>query len=241
MEIAEIIEAVKGVKPEEFKDALQKDAQGHYQVMFNAGHSAATASGKDKLKALEGQVERLTASLASKDGELDELSKKKPDVEKLKGEYEQKLVEAQNALKAKEEEWKGKFDAKEKDRLRAELVSELQAQHVDPWAAQRVVDQAVMDRIHITDDGYKVYQQDGATPYSTADGQSSLSLLATEIVGTIPEAMIKTPRNNGSNYRGGSGEKGGNSTLKRSEATRQERVAYINEHGLEAWEALPLK
>ena len=242
MELAEVIEAIKGVKPGEFKDALQQGAQSHYQEIFNSGHSVATAAGKTKLEEATARIEELTGAIASKDTELQELASKKPDLEKLKQDYEAKLVKAQEERATLEKEWSEKFSAKERARLKAELISKLQGLHADPWAAQKAIDDSVMDRVQLTDDGYKVYQTDGATPYAPADGQDALDLLASEIVGTIPAALIRPPKNNGSGYGGGKGEGGGNdSTLKRSTATRQQRIAYINEHGLEAWSALPMK
>ncbi len=240
MELAEIIEAVKAVDKDEFTKALQEGSQGHYQHIFNAGHKTATAANKTKLEEQSGRISELEALVSGKDDELKELASKKPDLEKLKTEYESKLLKAQEEKKTLESEWKEKFNKKEHDRLRAELVAKVQGHYADPWAAEKAVDKAVMDRVHINDEGYKVYQLDGVTPYAPADGQNALDLYAAEIVGTIPAALINPPKNNGSNYKGGSGEKK-SSTLKRSEATRSERIAFINEHGLAAWNALPMK
>ncbi len=238
MTTEEIIEAVKAIKPEEFKDALHKGAQGHYQEIFNAGHSTATASNKSKIEELEKLATDRDDLLTAKNAELADLASKKPDLDKIKTEYEEALVK-------KDEEWKARVEALEssvkggkRDSLKQQLVNDLMGKHhVDEWAANRSVDE-YLDRIKVEIDGsYKVYQKDNQTPYQPAEGQSSISLLASEIVGTIPDTLIRPPKNNGSDYKGG--PKGNvSSTKKRSEMSVDEKTAFISEHGRAKFEAL---
>ena len=149
----------------------------------------------------------------------------------------------------KDEEWKGRVKSLEdsviggkRDSLQQQLINALQGDyHVDAWAAQKAIDKTVLDRIQVGLDGtYKVYQEDGQTPYQPAEGQSPISLLAKEIVGTIPESLIRPPKNNGSNYKGSSPNGAASSTKKRSEFSRQDRIDFITQHGREAYETLPI-
>lgn len=255
MELAEIIEAVKGTDPEAFKDALHKESQKHYQMIFNAGHSTATGAAKEKqgefdkqLETLNAQLEDLKGQLVSKDEEIGQIVAKTPDLDKIKSDYEQKLIAKDELVKqAKLEaeqrvkELKGQITAKEKSRLRESLVNKLMGLHADEWAATKAVDDDIMNRIQIGEDGsYKVYQPDGSTPYTAPEGESPLSLLAREIVETIPAPLIRPPKNNGSGYQGGGEKKGNSTTKKRSEFSRTERIDFITENGREAYEALPI-
>ncbi len=256
MELAEIIEAVKGTDPEAFKDALHKGSQPHFQALFNAGHSSATAGFKDKQKgvdeqmeALNSTIEELKGQLTAKDEEIAQVAAKSPDLDKIKSDYEQKLIAKDELVKqAKAEsdkrlsEMKNQIIQKEKGRVRQELVNSLLSQHVDEWAAKKAIDETVMNRIQIGDDDtIKVYQPDGSTPYMPPEGESPLSLLAKEIVESIPAPLVRPPKNNGSGYQNQGGGKlpPSNSTKKRSEMNTTESVAFIGEHGHDAFMALP--
>lgn len=255
MELAELIEAVKATDPDTFKEALHKGSQPHFQALFNAGHSAATAAAKTKQKEFDDQVATLNASieelqgqLKSKDDEIAQVSAKTPDLDKIKTDYEQKLIakdekikEAQAAAEKRESELKQQMIAKEKSRVRQSLINKIQGLHADPWAAERAVDESIMSRIDIDLEGnMKVFQADRATPFMPAEGQTALDLLAHETLSTIPKALIRPPKNNGSNYQGDGGGQSNSSTKKRSEFSRTERIDFINEHGREAYEALPM-
>lgn len=254
MELAEIIEAVKATDPDEFKDALHKGSQPHFQALFNAGHSSATAGFKDKQKGVDEQVatlnstiEELQGQLAAKDEEIAQVAAKSPDLDKIKTDYEQKLVAKDELVKqAKAEseklisEMKNQIIEKEKGRVKQELVNSLLSHHVDEWAARKAVDNTVMSRIQIgDDDSIKVYQPDGSTPYMPPEGESPLSLLAKEIVETIPAPLVRPPKNNGSGYQGGGGKSPSNSKS-RKDMSRSEKLAFLAENGREAYEALPI-
>lgn len=254
MELKEIIEAVKGVDAKEFKEALHAGAHGHYQIMFNDGHKSAKGQMAEKVDALTAQIEEINTQLeakgqelAGKDEEIAKIAASSPDLEKIKSDYEQKLIakdqqatEKLTAAEARHKELEQKILSKEKNRVKQQLINELQGMHVDSWAANKAIDDSVMNRIHINeDDSHKIYQADGSTPYMPAEGQTSISLLANEIVATIPAPLVKPPKNNGSNYQGGNGHRPNNSDKKRSEMARSDKLAFIKENGREAFEALP--
>ena len=238
MELAEIIEAVKATKPDEFKDALHKGSQQHYQSIFNAGHSTATAAFKTKEGELTTQIEGLENALKAKGDELAELTSKKPDIEKIKGDYERALLEKDAEWKKRVEALEGSVKGGKRDSLKQQLINDLIGKHhVDEWAANRSVDE-YMERVKVEIDGsYKVYQKDNQTPYQPAEGESSISLLASEIVGTIPETLIRPPKNNGSDYKG-SPKGNTSSTKKRSDMTSDEKIDFISQNGRKAFEAL---
>lgn len=238
MELAEIIEAVKALKPEEFREALHKGAQGHYQEIFNAGHSVATAANRTKIEELEKLSSERDQVITKKNEELAELASKKPDIERMKGEYEEALLKKDAEHKQRIEALENSVKGGKRDSLKQQLINDLIGKHhVDEWAANRSVDE-YLGRISVELDGtYKVYQKDGQTPYQAAEGESSISLLASEIVGTIPEGLIRPPKNNGSGYNGG--PKGNvSSTKKRNEMSDNEKIDYIKDNGRKAFEAL---
>jgi hypothetical protein len=224
-------------------------------MIFSDGHKSGKGQTMEKVEQLEAQIEELNGKLETganelkaKEAEISELAGKSPDIEKIKADYEQKLIakDDQYAEKLKQAEERHAalertIYEKDMGRIQQQLVNMLQGEyHVDAWAAQRAVDKDILGRIDISNpDALKVYQPDGSTPYQPADGQSPLSLLARDVVETIPKNLIQPPKNNGSNYQGKRDDKPSSTTKKRSDFTREERIAFIDEHGLADYEALP--
>lgn len=254
MELSEIIEAVSKTDAEEFKKALHEGAQKHYQMIFSDGHKSGKGQTMEKVDEMQKQIDDLNAQIESKAGELTakdaeitKLSEKSPDLEKIKADYEEKLIakdrqyaEKLKAAEDKHKELQQTIVEKQKGRVRQQIINELQGQHVDTWAANRAIDDAVMRRIEIgNDDSVKVYQPDGSTPYVPAEGQTAISLLVQEVVETIPKELIRPPKNNGSGYQGSGNGKSIPTTKKRSEMQRSEKIAFIGEHGQDAFLALP--
>ena len=254
MELEELIKAVAAVEPEAFKKALHEGAQKHYQMIFSDGHKSGKGQTMEKVEQLEAQIQDLNGKLEhganelkAKEAEISELAGKSPDIEKIKADYEQKLIEKDEQYAGKLKEADAKHQElqrtileKQKGRIQQQLVNQLQGEHhVDSWAAQRAVDSSILDRITVNDDDtFKVYQPDKSTPYVPAEGQSPLSLLAQEIVESIPKSLIHPPKNNGSGYQASANGKSIPTTKKRSEMTRDDKIAFIGEHGREAFEAL---
>ena len=211
MTIDEILAGLAEINPAEFAKALQSGQQTHYQEIFNQGHSAATHSAKGKREELEGQLRALAEQLQAKDVEAGELRKKQPDLDAWKEEKEQALLQKEEEWRSRYEDLEGRLKQEATDGFRRDLVQQLRDLHVDPWAAERAVDDQVMRRVQADlDGGVKVYQADGQTPFAPGEGQSSAALLARELVSGIPEAFRQPPRQ----------AYGGSHTRSRSEPAR---------------------
>lgn len=256
MELEELIKHIGETDPEAFKSELHKSAQKHYQLIFSDGHKSGKGQTMEKVESLEKQLEEVTGQLeakgkelSAKDDEITKISANKPDIEQIKSDYEQKLIAKDEAAAKSLKEASEKLEAlkkanldKEKERIRQQLINKVQGLHVDEWAANRAISEDIMNRVVVSDDGeMKVYQADKATPITAPEGGNVLDILAHEVVESVPKQYVNPPKNNDSGYKD-NGKQGPAdlSTKKRSEHSREEKIAFVRENGREAWEALPL-
>ena len=243
-ELAELVGKVKEADPVAFADALQKDAQGHFQVMFKRGFGTAKTDADEKITALNDRLEAAGKGHTDLEAELGELRKKQPDLEKWKEEKEA-------ALLAKETEWKGKYEALQTELVagktkaeKARVIASLKDDaHVEAFIAESALaNEEIASRMKVQGDGsIRFYQKDGQTPLVPAEGENPAKLFALSLVAekVIPEQYVKPPRNTGgpgSDYKGGGGAP---TATKRSDMSVKEKSEFVKEHGSEAFLELP--
>ena len=242
-ELAGLIEQVKKVDPVVFADALQKEAQGHFQVPFKRGFGTSKAESDEKIAALGTELEAAKQGKTDLDDELKELRKKQPDLEKWTSDKEA-------ALLAKEDEWKGKYEALQADLLAGKTKAERQRvmlalkekAHVIPYIAESALArEEVAARMKEQPDGtIRYYQKDAQMPLVAAEGEDVAELFARTLVAekVIPPEFVKPPKNaGGPDYKGGSD--GTPQGTKRSSMSVKEKSEYVDKHGQDAYLNLP--
>lgn len=232
-----LIEQLTTLDPTEAADALKQHAQPLFQLIFNQGHSAATAANKSKLDALNGQLEELTSGRTTLESELEELRKKQPDLEKWKEEKEAALLRQAEAHKAETERLRQAIRDRVTGNERLQLVNALVNKGVDKWMAEKVVGQDELRRlgVQLGEDGspsVRYYQPDGETPLALSDGVKPHDVIAQDIIGSMPEALRPRNGQRGSNLA--SAGTGGRTAISRSQfdgMSPEAKMGFIREGG----------
>jgi hypothetical protein len=190
---------------------LQKEAQPIYQAVFDKGHGAGLkAKGKD----VDELQEKITALEKERDdfkGKLTESEANKPDVAKIRQQYEDQIKQLKEEHGAKVKELKDGHAAEKKTTARERLVNKLITAGVDPDYAETLAGKPEYnDRITFRkDDGkLEVLQAGSSTPLVPADGKDALDLLAGEIRAKVPAKFVTSQSDDGSGDRGGPGGSG---------------------------------
>lgn len=201
MELAEIITAIKGIDAAQFAEAMQKDAQGHFQVMFRRGYGVAKSEYEAKLEEKVAEVTRLSDQVKAATEEATTLKARQPDIAKWQQEKEA-------ALLAKEKEWQDKYTtlhqqtkAEKAKAVRDRIVAQLAEAHVDPFVAESLLLRGeISGRVQVGDDlSVKFFQRDGQTPLSVAADADPVRVFASSLIEekVVPERYIQPPRNSG--------------------------------------------
>lgn len=250
-----IVESLDSV-PEALRgEYTEKDGKFHLNVdglEDTKGLKSALEKEREARRTYEKQVKKWE-SLGKSDEEIAELLRKHAEDEtnalKKKGDFDAILKQKQEAWEKEKADLIAERDASRSSERSAvvgeRLVAALARGGVTEEGAE-LLPERLSNRIKFeTVDGkrvLKILQADGETPMagSGADGSATLDDL-------VKEAVKKYPSLFKGEGRGGSGKRpdlpgGGSSVNKKSDfKSEKERAAYVEKHGIEAYNALPDK
>ena len=194
--------------PKEVADALQQDAQPHYQTIYQRGFSTKHNEAKQTIQAKDAEIEAEREKVQAKEAELTKLREQTPDVDSVRQEYEAKLQAKDQERQAAIDEANTRVETLHRSRFEAELAGALIAARVDPDYAKEVLVPKFRSRIKVESDGsVKFYDEDGATPLAAAAGELS-RIAAERIKGTVDKKWITSTADSGGGSTNGTGGSG---------------------------------
>jgi hypothetical protein len=243
MEIGQLIAELAKLDKAQVAEALHAGAPSIWQEVFNKGHATATAAAAEKARTLEGRATNAEAELTTVRQQLTDAEKNKPDVTKIREQYQteigtltQKNEQTVNALKAE-------LEKERKSTLLSSLKAKLAAK-IDPEYADVKATQAE-GRIRITATGHEIMQEGKEIPFTPASGQTAVDLLADEIIKATPAKFQLARTDNGGGTRsdagGGGGSSNGNLASIRQRAEAERKVQAERTGGKSGAERLGLK
>lgn len=209
MEWEKLLEELRKIPTATLASNLHTGLHEVYQVIHNAGHTAATNANTAKITALEGDVARLTRELtAAKAGQGDPDEKDR----KIKA-LETKLEETVNSHKAELEKITASRKKEKLDAEQASLAQALEKLGVKPRLAQA---EAVLhrDRLHVKDDlTIAAFQADRTLELTVPAGKTAVEVLAADIFKTVPKEDRVSHVERGGGATGDTSGPGGKSIL----------------------------
>ena len=212
MELSELIAKLTEHDAQDVADALQENAQSHYQTVYQRGFSTAHNEAKASAKETEKKLEALQGQLAERDEKIEALQSEQPDVQAIEEKYQTRLAEKDEELTAAQEAARREVESIHRSRFESELAAELIAQGVEPDYAREVLVSKHRSRIQPTktDDGYqlKVMGEDGMTPVQAADGKLA-HVVASSIKESVGPKWITSNGDKGAGSQAGGKGSGG--------------------------------
>lgn len=201
------------IPDEKIAEALQSDAHGVFQTIYDKGHSNATERSTSRTKELETELATAKGNLTKAQEQLEEYRKKAPDSEKLREQYERDLEKIQQEHEEKVKTIESKLVNEREKRHFSELKAHLVdgKQRLDPdYADVLTQKEEVRKRIKFTEDGeLEVLQAGKEIALAPADGVSPLALLAEELKKNAPKKFILVEGDRGAGAGGEAGSGGG--------------------------------
>lgn len=202
-ELKDLLNQIRDLNPdaETFATQLKEISQPLYQVVFNRGHSTATASNGDKVTQLETQLAAANTRATQLTTDLENERKKTPDVAAVREQYEGQVAQLQQQLKdankAHKTEVKDLLHSAQVAAVKVKLAGRLDADYIDIQAEKH------KGRIQVADDRKVTILQDGQNiPIASDD---PVAALADEIVQKSPAKFVLSSVGAGGGSNNGSG------------------------------------
>lgn len=198
-DLSGLIEQIKAADVNAFHDVLKTEAQDHYNKVFRTGYGVAKGEFEPKLKAGTESLKSLQDEIAAREAKIKELTENTPDLAKLEAGYEltlqQKAEEIERLKKQYNEELSKKDSmvlSERKDSFNANFVRSLVELGVDKdYAEVLVMKQSTQERVKWSEERQpRVYQDDGHTPFPQAEGKPAYSVLAADLLKSVPDKFI---------------------------------------------------
>lgn len=229
MELSEIIAKLLekfGTDGKAVVDALHRSALPLYQQIHDTGHGAGLAKGRQEKADSDAKVATLQAELTAAQAKLTELQASQPDAQKIHDQYKAEIQTLKDAHKKAVDEERTKRATALRDRHVADLRTAL-TRKLDPLVARLLAqDPEVQKRLVLKDDGTLDVLQDGKDiPFSPAEGQSALELLADELVSKQDPKFRLADADAGSGTESGNrGTQGGGDIFDRIRAGKKAEI-----------------
>jgi hypothetical protein len=242
MELDALIAELAKLDKAKVADALHTGAPSIWQEVFNKGHATATAAASEKSRTLETRATNAEAELATVRQQLTDAEKNKPDVTKIREQYQQEIGTLTQTKDGEITRLKGELEKERKSTIVEKLKTKLNAK-IDPDYAE--VQAAKADgRIRITATGHEIMQEGKEIPFTPASGQTAVDLLADEIIKATPAKFQLARTDTGGGTRsdagGGGGGQGGLAAV-RQKAEAERKIAAERAGGKSGAERLGLK
>ena len=203
------LQTLKEADPADFATELKETAQPLYQKLYNAGHSDATKSSKQKQADLEKQLADEQAAKQAAEEQAAELREKQPDIAKLNEQWQAKLAAQKKKDDERYEQEKTARQTEREARKKSDLKAALTG--LDP-AYIEIAAERHADRIRYGEDGkVQLLEENSEVPVQLGDGKTPFVALADEIKGKADPRWHLSNADRGSGTEGGSGA--GGSTL----------------------------
>ena len=205
-EIIALVEQIKATDPKAFSEALHKGAIDHYNVMFRVGYGTSKFEFEPKLTAAEAATAEALKGITERDGRIEELAKKAPDMAAMQTKYEAALVEQEKKLTAQIDEQTSIAKSTLQAGFWSNFNRTLVADHgIDKDYAEMISQKTdVRKRITWLDDGsQKIYQDDGTTPHPLSPGQHAYEVLAKDLAKGVPAKFVNDKKPNNTGFSGG--------------------------------------
>jgi len=169
------IKTLAGADPTEVADELQKEAQSHYQTVYQRGFSTSHTEGEKKIEAKDAEIKTLNETISTQKTDLEKLKEKTPDVKEIEQRYETRLTEKDNEIESTKKSANDRIVSIFKSSFKSDFKAELIALNVDPDYASEVLVNKYDDRIQVDiekdEPTVKVLDKDGLTPLQATDGK----------------------------------------------------------------------
>jgi hypothetical protein len=204
-----LIEALKAAGEDKDKQAaaIQANAGGLYQHIFQSGHDVGYGKKGAELTAAQGKVTALEGEVVTLKTEVTTL-KSAPDTKALHDQYGREIQTVKDKATARETELLGNLRTERHGQAKAKLRTALgkgEKRLVEAFADVLVEKADVIARIKIGDDGTRQVLQAGKDiPFAATDFDAQLGMLAEELKGSAPADFVLV----GTDAGGGTGAKG---------------------------------
>jgi len=186
-------------------DALPQEARQH---LHDLGHADNAKEAEKAKKAAEAEAEKAKKAAEAKDAEIaklkEQLAEKQPEVAKVKEDYEQRLVEKDNEVRAAKEQAAKDLAEERRSNASRQLEAALSTRVLTDAIARGLAnDPELQKRLVVDEDGtLKAYQADGKTPLAVTSGQTAVDALVADVVGSLDKSVLKSTAASGSGASG---------------------------------------
>jgi uncharacterized phage infection (PIP) family protein YhgE len=180
---------------------LQTHAQPIFQVIFDRGHSTATATAKAERTTLDAQLASLQEQIRQLTDQNRQLSDKAPEAAALRKQHEDAIAVLRKEYEDKLKEKDGLVAQERMNNALANLRGKLlggSSKLDEDYAAVLVAKPELAKRLRFTSDGkVEVLQADSATPLAAPQGKDGLDLLADELKAAAPTKFVTVESDRG--------------------------------------------
>ena len=190
----------------EASDALPQAARqhlhdlGHAEGKKEAGDTSAIEKERDDAKKAQEAAEAKAKKLE------EQLAEKQPEVAKIRDEYEQRLSEKDQEVKAAQKKAADDLAAERQQAAKRQLETGLAGRVLTDSIARGIAnDPQVASRLRVGDDGeLRAYQADGKTPLALTGSQTAVEALVADVAASQPKELLKAEGSGGSGAGSGS-------------------------------------
>lgn len=206
-EIEKIVQQLLGKDNSLIAGAVQKLLAPVYQDIFNKGHGVATAKAQGDRVELEANTNRLNGELVTAAAKIKELEESKPDVAKVRKQYDESIDVLKNEHKTQVQKLQTTITAEREARALADIRSGLQSLGVDADYADVLASKDdVKRRLKFKDDGsVEVLQAGKDIPIIASGDKKPVALLVDELRTTVPAKFVTSNGDRGSGTSGAGG------------------------------------
>jgi hypothetical protein len=217
---------LKSADAKEFAEALKETAQPLFQEVHNRGFKTAEDRWKPRAETAEQKHTELEQKVTTLEGEKRELFEKQPDVKKLNDDWTAKLATAETKHKTELETERGKVAKERTARIRADLITALTAQGLDPLYVETAVEKHIA-RLRTKDDGaLELLEGSTEIPVQLAQGVTPVQHLAAEVrKGADPRWVLSGADNGGGTGAAGAGTGDGYDPVAAGKAAAKQQKA----------------
>lgn len=176
--------------------ALEKDAPGLHQAVFQKGYDNAHGKFKGDLATADGKVTGLTAEVTKLTGEVETL-KKHPGTAELHTQYGNEIAALKNGHATEVAGLKGKIAEGDQKAITSTLRSLLTTGTKDSpkvldadYAAVQLEKPEIKARIKLVDGGFQILQAGKDIPIAAQTTDAALAILAEELKTSAPSKFV---------------------------------------------------
>lgn len=236
MELSELVKEIGTHGVDDVVKALQSNAHGIWQEIWNLGHANKTAAVKTDLETKETELTTAKAATSKLEGQLEQLRSSQPDTAKVREQYDTEIKELNDKHDKVVADLKTSRATSEVDREIATFQSRLVAAGADPDYAEVLAQKSSnRERFRHEENGVQILQAGKDIPIAAGDGKTALDVMVDEVISTIPARFVNSKADKGTGQRTNQqGAGGGSGTvydrIREERKTEREKSAGGSDH-----------